>query len=119
MAKKKKPQPMANQAEISFLNLSFEAYFPTRLRAIIDGSLGHSGIWIKEIKATREGNTFNIDIITEGSLGFGAPVPFHEQVPLDVAGLSPGSYTVQAGDQTATFVVDPDTIIVPSDLGPA
>lgn len=123
MATKKKPQPMANQpkilqAEVSFLNLAFESYFPTRVRAIVDGSLGHSGIWIKEIKTIREGNTFNIEIITEGSLGFGVPVQFHEQVPLDVTGLSPGSYSVQVGDQTATFDVLQETIMIPSDRDP-
>jgi hypothetical protein len=103
-------------AQITDINLYFERYFPTRVLAIIDGNLMYSGMSIKEIRTEQEGNNFNIEIITKWIPGFGKPVPFHEKVSLDVSGITPGNYTVQVEDQTATFVVQQDTIVIPQPL---
>jgi hypothetical protein len=83
--------------------------FPVQANAVIRGSLPDGCTAIKEINATLDEDTFNVQILTERpaqAVCTEALVPFEKTVSLDVYGLPGGTYTVKAGEQTATFTLD-------------
>lgn len=101
-------------AIIEDLQIMILESFPVQVNAVIRGSLPDGCTAIKEINPTRDGKAFNIQIITERpaeAVCTEALVPFEKTVSLDVYGLPAGSYTVKAGDQTATFALDVDNVL--------
>lgn len=87
--------------------------FPVQVRVIIRGSLPDGCTSIKEINPVRDGDSFNIHIITQRpaeAMCTEALVPFEESASLDVYGLPAGNYTVQAGEQTTSFTLDVDNV---------
>lgn len=101
-------------AIVEDLQLMILESFPVQVRAVIRGSLPDGCTSIKEINPTRDGQAFNIQIITERpteAMCTEALVPFEKTVSLEVYGLPAGTYTVKAGDQTATFTLDVDNVL--------
>jgi hypothetical protein len=87
--------------------------FPVQVNALMRGSLPNGCTTIQAITSSREGNTFNITILTErpvGAVCSEALIPFEESVSLDVAQLLAGTYTVKAYDQTAVFTLQTDNV---------
>jgi hypothetical protein len=61
----------------------------------------NSGNWLIRIDAERDPELICASVL----------VPFEESVSLDVEGFAAGTYTVTAGDKTATFTLDMDNEI--------
>lgn len=101
-------------AIIDGLQIMMLESFPVQVRAVIRGSLPDGCTTIKEINPTRDGKTFNIHIITERpaeAMCTAALAPFESAASLEVYGLPAGTYTVTAGDQTASFTLDVDNVL--------
>lgn len=87
--------------------------FPVQVNAVVRGSLPDGCTTIQTITASREGDIFDLTILTQRPVGVScteALVPFEETVSLDVYGLPAGSYSVKAGDQTASFQLNVDNL---------
>lgn len=83
--------------------------FPLQARAVVRGNLPDGCTRISGVTAERNGDTFVIAIAAErdaDAMCTQALVPFEENVTLDILGLDAGSYTVQAGDASASFTLD-------------
>jgi inhibitor of cysteine peptidase len=109
----------SGQAYVEDLSLMMLESFPVQVRAQISGQLSDGCTEIKEITTTFDegAQTFTIRIETERDAGMmctQALVPFEETVDLEVRGLAAGTYTVEAGEESATFTLQTDNEI-PSD----
>lgn len=101
-------------AIVEELRLNIMESFPLQVSATIQGFLPDGCTAIKEITSSRAGDNFPITILTQRpaeAMCTQALVPFEETVSLDVLGLPAGTYTVTAGDQSATFTFDMDNVL--------
>ena len=101
-------------AIIEDLQITILESFPVQVNAVIRGSLPDGCTSIRETNPIRDGQTFNLQILTERpaeAVCRPALVPFEKTVSLDVTGLPAGTYTVEAGDQSATFSLDVDNAL--------
>ncbi len=88
--------------------------FPVQVHATVRGSLSDACTRVASVAQSREGATFTLDVRTMRPAGaFCTPMltPFEETVALDVFALPAGTYTVRAGDKSATFTLEVDNII--------
>lgn len=80
---------------------------PPQVYAQAGGTLPNFCTTIGEITQTRDGNTFTVTVGTAIDESPGCadsgPVSFGEDIPLDVAGLPAGQYTVDVNGVTGTF----------------
>ena len=85
---------------------------PVQVRVSLSGYLPDGCTTIHEIRSSRDGDVFTIQIVTERPAGdvacTMAIVPFEEELPLDVAGLPAGAYTLRVDGMSETFVIDAD-----------
>lgn len=99
-------------AKIEGLSVNLMESFPVQVSVNLTGYLPDGCTEIYEIKASKDGDTFTIEIVTRRPSGdvfcTMAIVPFEETVKLDVEGLSAGTYTVVAGGMRETFTLDVD-----------
>lgn len=99
-------------AKVDGLSINLMESFPVQVSVNISGYLPDGCTEIHEINTTRDGNTFNIEIITRRPSGdvfcTMAIVPFEETIKLDVQGLAAGTYTVVAAGMRETFTLDVD-----------
>lgn len=105
---------LEGQAVVESIEIVILESFPVQAQALVKGNLPDGCTKIKEANTTLEGNTFHINLITERSAG--APctealVPFEEMIPLDVAGLLKGDYTLEVNGVTETFQLLADNIL--------
>ena len=96
------------EIEIEILEL-----FPVQINVIARGNLPDLCTEIYEINQEREGNTFFISIKTYRPPGPCIQViaPFEEIIPLEVYGLTAGTYTVDVNGVQDTFDLEVDNII--------
>ena len=88
--------------------------FPVQIHAVLKGTLRDGCVQIDDVDVTREGNTFKLTLVTsrlENARCTSERQPFEQTVPLDVFGLPAGTYTVNAGDVSATFELAVDNIL--------
>jgi hypothetical protein len=87
--------------------------FPVQVNAVIRGNLPDPCVEIVQVNPQREGNAFTLAFITRrtGEICPEVLQPFEETVPLDVYGLPAGTYTVTAGEVSATFDLTIDNIL--------
>ena len=94
------------------MTLNIMESFPVQVSVTIEGYLPDGCTELYEVNAIRDGDTFDIEVITRRPSGdvmcTMALVPFEETVDLDVLSLPAGEYTVRAGDLSETFVFDVD-----------
>jgi len=99
-------------ARIKGMRVNVMESFPVQVRVMLDGYLPDGCTEIYEINTTRDGDTFNIEVITRRPTGdvfcTMAIVPFEETIKLDVEGLTAGTYQVVAEGLTETFTLDID-----------
>jgi inhibitor of cysteine peptidase len=111
-----------SNAVVEDLMINIMESFPLQVSVTLVGYLPDGCTEIEEIKASREGQIFSIEIVTKRPAGdvacTMAIVPFEEVVKLDVQGLPAGEYVVEAGDLQESFTFDVDnTIDDPNDGG--
>ncbi|CAN5258079.1 hypothetical protein BH23VER1_BH23VER1_18650 [soil metagenome] len=100
--------PIRGEAIIESVRfLSLEA-FPVEGFAYITGYTPDAATQVDQVIATRQGNRFEVSITTvrpRDAVAATVLVPFERRVPLDLAGLPRGHYTVASGDQSASFTL--------------
>lgn len=94
------------------LSIDILESYPVQVRVNLSGHLPDGCTKIREIRSSRDGNTFTIQVITK-TLGGDvmctmALVPFQESIDLEVEGLPAGKYTVRYGGLSASFTLDTD-----------
>jgi hypothetical protein len=107
------------EAVVESIQILMLESFPLQVHVAVQGSLPDSCARIYEITQDRDGNTFNVLIMTISPIDqecTDAEVPFQENIPLDVYGLPAGTYTVNVNGMTDTFTFDMDN--APPDVPP-
>jgi len=86
--------------------------FPVQVQVIASGNLPDPCTEIYEINQEREGNTFFVSIKTYRPPGSCIQVlaPFEVKIPLNVYGLTAGTYTVDVNGVQAIFDLEVDNI---------
>ena len=103
---------ISSDAFIEGLSLEVMESYPVQVRAQLTGNLPDGCTKIHEIRSSRDGNTFTIQVITETPAGdvacTMALVPFEESHDLAVEGLPAGEYTVRVNGLSESFTLDTD-----------
>jgi inhibitor of cysteine peptidase len=101
-------------AQIESVELLMLESFPVQVQAHVKGWLGDGCTSMGEITQTREENTFKVNIPTQRpaeAICTQQLVGFEQTIPLDVAGLPKGTYTVDVNGVTETFTLDVDNVL--------
>ena len=106
-------------ASVDSLEVVLLESFPLQAQSVITGTLPDGCTELYEVSAEQQELRFNITLTTRRPTGdiacTEALVPFEETVDLDIQGLEPGTYTVVAQDQQATFTLDVENALPPQD----
>jgi inhibitor of cysteine peptidase len=101
-------------AQVETIDLFILESFPVQIHASVTGYLGDGCTTLGEITQTREDDTFYVTITTTrpaDAICTQQLVGFEETIPLDVAGLPAGTYTVDINGVTETFTLDVDNVL--------
>lgn len=102
-------------ATVDSLQVILLESFPLQAQAVVSGTLPDGCTELHEVTVEQQGLRFNITLTTRRPTGdiacTEALVPFEETVDLDILGLEPGTYTVIAQDQQATFTLDVENVL--------
>ncbi len=99
--------------EVDGIDILILESFPVQIRAVLQGTTRDGCVDIDDIVVTREGNTFELAVISsrlDNARCTSERQPFRENVPLDVYGLPVGTYTVTVGEVRATFELAVDNV---------
>lgn len=105
---------LTGTAQIETIELLMLESFPVQVQAHVTGYLGDGCTSLGEITQVREDDTFKITITTSrpaDAICTMQLVGFEETIPLDVAGLPAGTYTVDINGVTETFTLDVDNVL--------
>ncbi len=106
------PQFETSPAAISQVEVLILESFPVQINVAVQGMLSGSCSTLGDISVTPEGNNFVISIMQTTALNVPCTMnldPFTENIPLDVAGLAAGDYTVTVNEsepQSFTLAMD-------------
>jgi len=105
--------PITGLAPVDEIDILILEIFPVQINVIASGNLPDPCTEISEVIKEREGDTFFITIKTYRSPGFCIQViaPFEEIIPLDVYGLTAGTYTVDVNGVQGIFDLEVDNIL--------
>lgn len=106
-------QPEGQDVYVNLVEVLLLESFPLQAQAVVQGELADGCVSLMGLESTRIDNTFTILVNTEREQDVActeALVPFEETVALDILGLEAGTYTVVAGEQSTSFVLDIDNI---------
>jgi len=105
-------EPGINTANVNEIDILILESFPVQVHVVAKGYLPNPCTHIDEIIQNREGNNFTVTITTKTSPGPCIQVikPFEETIPLDVYGLSAGTYNVNVNGIEGTFTLEIDNI---------
>ncbi len=106
-------QNMSNLAKVNSIDINILESFPVQVHIIARGELPDTATQIDQVLTRRLGNTFYVTITTSRTSDAGTPmiIPFKEIIPLDVYGLSAGTYTVDVNGVSSTFELSIDNIL--------
>ena len=106
--------PITGLAPVDEIDILILEIFPVQINVIASGNLPDPCTEISEVIKEREGDTFFITIKTYRSPGFCIQViaPFEEIIPLEVYGLTAGTYTVDVNGVQAAFDLEVDNILL-------
>ena len=102
---------MTKPAQVTSVDLLMLESFPVQVHAVVKGDFPDACTSIATANQRREGNTFYIELMTTRPADMACAqviTPFEHTVPLDVAGLPAGTYTVDVNGVTAIFKLDVD-----------
>ena len=104
--------PLTSAAYVEGLSIEIMESDPVQVRTVLTGYLPDGCTKIREIRSSRDGNTFSIKVITRVPSGdvacTMAIVPFEESHDLDVEGLPAGEYTVRVSNLSKNFTLHTD-----------
>lgn len=107
-------EPQETQVSVESLEILLLESFPVQVNVIVSGNLPNGCSTLNEPRPRREGNTFVINLVATqlpDEVCTQALVPFDQVIPLDVAGLPAGTYTVSVNGTTDTFTLEVDNIL--------
>jgi len=105
---------ITGEAVVESIEILLLESFPIQVHVVARGNLPDSCTEISEITKGRDGNTFRVTITTShpaDKMCAEMLVSFEEVIPLDVYGLSAGTYTVDVNGVTGSFILDVDNVL--------
>ncbi|MCA9921435.1 MAG: hypothetical protein KC421_03635 [Anaerolineales bacterium] len=106
-------EPVTGPAVVDSIEVLILESFPVQINVRVRGVLADGCTVIDEVNTNRSGSGFNVNITTRRETGqtcTEAQVPYEELVPLDVAGLPAGTYTVNVNGITGSFTLAVDNV---------
>src|SRR5512140_302335 len=91
--------PASREAQVQSVEIQILETDPQQVSAVVHGNLTESCATLGETKVQYEANTFHLTVyaISPANVGCAQVItPFETTIPLDIRGLSPGTYTVVA-----------------------
>ena len=107
-------RPAGVGVHVDTVEIQIMESFPLQAQAVIGGNFSDGCTTLEEVRTERTDDTFTLNLFTSRPPDVDcteALVPFTETVPLDIEGLAAGTYTVEAGQQAATFTLDVDNVL--------
>lgn len=101
------------QAQVEEVDVQILESFPVQVNAVAKGKFPDNCTSLDEVKKTREGNTFKVEITSKSS-GSGCAqtaVSFEQSVAVDANGLSAGTYAVNINGVEETFMLEQDNVL--------
>jgi inhibitor of cysteine peptidase len=108
------PEVTIGMASVEDIEIVMLESFPVQVRVFAKGYLADSCTKMGAIKQERQGNSFKVTITTMRPTNLACAdviSPFEETIPLDVAGLKAGTYTVDVNGVTDTFTLSVDNAL--------
>lgn len=105
---------ITRRAQIDSINILLMESFPAQVHVHFSGTLGDSCTTVGQVSQKREGTTFFIEVTTKRpaeAICAQVLATFNKSVPLDVAGLKAGTYTVDINGVTDTFTLSIDNLL--------
>lgn len=99
-----------NEVTVESVDARILESFPVQVHAAITVRAPEGCVTPGSATVVQEGSTFTIELPT-GEDCTGPATETEVVVPLDVAGLSAGTYTVQVADQSTTFELEVDNVL--------
>jgi hypothetical protein len=93
-------------AMIDSVEVLIRESLPPQVSVNVKGNLSDACTTVDQVTTARNGNTFNIEISTKrpvDQMCAQVLTPFEQNIPLDVTGLTKGTYTVNVEGVTTTF----------------
>ncbi len=111
-AKTSGPSMILGEAKVTKIEILIMESFPVQVNVIVHGEFPDSCTEIDTIITRLEGDTFFITVTTSRPYDKCALVitPFEEVIPLEVAGLKAGIYTVNVNGVMGTFELQVDNV---------
>ncbi len=109
------PQPTSGMAAVDSVQVMMLESFPIQVNVRARGELPDACTSIDNTVTTRNGNAFNISMSTirTDCAATAISVPFDEIIPLDVADLPAGTYSVDVNDMKGSFTFTADNVSLP------
>lgn len=103
-------------APIGMVNIELMESFPVQARVVVTGSMTDNCMTpiVRSIDFDEEAGQFDIELGSEYPMNaacLAEATPYSQFIPLDLTGLSAGTYTVDVNGTTATFTLDIDNEI--------
>lgn len=105
-------EPARGQATVESIQIQLLESFPVQVNVLARGMLRDSCTLVDSVITQRNEDTFQVVITTlrqpDPAGCDSAPIPFEENIPLDVLGLDAGTYNVVVNGITGSFTLDMD-----------
>ncbi len=111
------PTPIAGLAPVDSLDLLMLESFPLQVHALVMGQLPDDCTVIDQAVQQRQDNYITVTLTTVRPFGTACrpgAVPYEHRIPLEVAGLRAGVYTVSVNGITNSFELTADNVLPPS-----
>jgi hypothetical protein len=103
--------PAGQLAPVDYLAVEIGVGSPIPVQIVIDASFPDPCAQLVAIQQSHNGDTFEIAVLTskeeEACASPVGTLPFRFAIPLNAAGLEPGTYTVTVNGETTTFTYPP------------
>lgn len=107
-----------NPAMVESIKIYIKESFPVQVDVYAMGNLPDGCTRLTDAQKVRSGNNFDVTLMTERPAHMvctQALVPFEHTIPLDVAGLRAGTYTVNVNGARETFTLEVDNALTPEE----
>ena len=107
------------EAQVDSVEVQFSKTEPVQYRAIVHGYLSESCAILTDPQASYAANTFQIKVLSFSPTDRGCiqtTTPFEQDLALDTANLSPGTYTVVVNGVSAVFTIEGGVSPAPTSL---
>lgn len=106
--------PARSQASVDSIQVLLQESFPVQVTVTARGELPDGCTKLEEVVQQQSGNTFRVILTTlrdPSQVCTQALVPFEETIPLEVAGLKAGAYSVMVNGISGSFTLDTDNVL--------